>query len=490
MRTGTTLVGAELNCVRNVDCEARLEGSVCQTGRCVSPYYNKGCFAQKGLNQYHRVCHSEDPPEAVTQGLCRKPDPGLEYAEVRIFTQNWESVFMEAWILQIVLSEVLGVPTTIETGDPNVNLDFFAQGGDWGYGTSNDWEALRRAATNGDCRKVPRFDDEGKYQSCAHVIPEVWINHMKKVQRLNSEGIVEPPLGLGVVGQQSWFIPKFTGQRDPSLLTYLGLQGNRRKLAETFKRPTTWGEYCSLVSVTRCQSPDGVAERAPATDDERNRLHVPGLYIGHFRETEENDCQKWPQNCTGHIADFPCGWLSNIEQQTHHLDIALKSSGPDVGAGGWSYSSLLEMWAAANATKSDIMMQWWSPDTLYQKYLNTEAEMQIVTLPPPTQKCVQARIELEDRCNEDSVVRVGNPDGACMVGFHLSRKRPGNGCSLILLECYRSPPIRCKKWFRKACTRLQTILTRLNDHRHTKVSRLSQSVVYNLGNSLIYGRSV
>ena len=174
------------------------------------------------------------------------------------------------------------------------------------------------------------------------------------------------------------------------------------------------------VSPTRCQTPDGIAERAPLSDTERNRLHAPGLYLGHFRATEENDCDRWPQNCTGHIADFPCGWLSNMEQQTTHLDIALRSSGSDGGARGWTYSQLLEMWAAANATKSDIMMQWWTPDTLYQKYLGTEAEMQVVTLPPPTQKCVQARIQIEDRCNEDPIVRAGDPDGACMVR-HTSR---------------------------------------------------------------------
>ena len=118
-----------------------------------------------------------------------------------------------------------------------------------------------------------------------------------------------------------------------------------------------------------------------------------------------------------HTSFFPNtgGWLSNIEQQATHLGIALRSSGPDPGARGWSYSQLLEMWAAANATKSDIMMQWWSPDTLYQKYLGTDAEMQVVTLPPPTQKCVQARIELDARCDEDPAVRAGAPNGACMV---------------------------------------------------------------------------
>lgn len=82
---------------------------------------------------------------------------------------------MEAWILQIVLSEILRVPVTIETGDDRVNLDFYAPHADLGYGTSNDWDALRRGAAGGDCRDRPRYDAVGKYQPCAHVLTEVWV---------------------------------------------------------------------------------------------------------------------------------------------------------------------------------------------------------------------------------------------------------------------------------------------------------------------------
>jgi hypothetical protein len=84
----------------------------------------------------------------------------------------------------------------------------------------------------------------------------------------------------------------------------MGLQGEsrRQKLADMFLRPTTWQDYCSEVSNTSCAQPDNVAQRAP-DDTEFRRYHVEGLYSGHFRKTDENNCTKWPTNCTGHIVE-------------------------------------------------------------------------------------------------------------------------------------------------------------------------------------------
>lgn len=83
-----SLVQAELRCIRDADCQARLEGSVCQTSVCVSPFHiGGGCFAHKGIDTFRRVCHSEDPPDAAAKGYCRPPDEGLDYVEIRIQTQ-------------------------------------------------------------------------------------------------------------------------------------------------------------------------------------------------------------------------------------------------------------------------------------------------------------------------------------------------------------------------------------------------------------------
>jgi 7 transmembrane sweet-taste receptor of 3 GCPR len=218
-----------------------------------------------------------------------------------------------------------------------------------------------------------------------------------------------------VLADESWFVTKFTADQDPALVSYIGLQGdaNRRKLAETFLRPTTWQEYCTLVSSDHCTTPDYVTQRAPTDETENIRMFVPGLYTGHFRATDANDCDLYPSNCTGHIADYPCGWTSYVEAQTYHLNIALSKGSGDVTAPGYEYQQLLDMWRAANATRSNLMMNWWTPHQLYTEFLGTEAAFQKVLMPPPTQQCINARIQLGDRCSPSLQTRVGDPTGSC-----------------------------------------------------------------------------
>jgi len=124
-------------------------------------------------------------------------------------------------------------------------------------------------------------------------------------------------------------VTKSSIQRDPSLDYYTGYQDitedtntfntfdighdgdddvqrnkNRQKLAKRFKRPTTWRDYCTLVSTNNCSIPDEIVDRAPAEDGSENgRYFVEGSYTGHFRATDKNNCTK-TKNCTGHFMDF------------------------------------------------------------------------------------------------------------------------------------------------------------------------------------------
>ena len=229
------------------------------------------------------------------------------------------------------------------------------------------------------------------------------------------EGVVEPPQSLGTLGLESWFITKFSVKNDPTLISYLGLMGeeNRVKLAETFLRPTSWQDYCEMISTNNCTTPDDVAQRSPETIEENEQFYSEGIYTGHFRATDDNNCTANPTNCTGHVADFPCGWNSYMLPQIHYLDIALKSTGPEGPAGGYPYERLVEMWKAANATKSNLMMQYWSPEPLYQEFLGTDAEFISVTLPTRTQECLNTRRPLDDMCSEDEAIRLGEPEGIC-----------------------------------------------------------------------------
>jgi hypothetical protein len=153
-----------------------------------------GCLYQKKKDWTKlRVCGSDDPPEAAQLGYCRDDDP-LDYMELRIHSQNWESVFFETWILQIVLSEILNVPTSVETSSPNAKVGFYDAVSSFEYGSSDDWICLERGVEVGDCRVVDNSNvkEDDDYQSCCHFIPEVWggeINTYKEQERL---GRIEP----------------------------------------------------------------------------------------------------------------------------------------------------------------------------------------------------------------------------------------------------------------------------------------------------------
>jgi hypothetical protein len=154
------------------------------------------------------------------------------------------------------------------------------------------------------------------------------------------------------------------------------------------------------------------ATRAPQNQVEAERMFVEGIYTGHFRKTKENDCDLHPTTCTGHLVDFPCTWVNYIIPQTHYLKIALESHG-NLTNGKYSPSQVHEIWAAANATKSNVAAVWFTPDILYQKYVNTDAAFQSIILPPPSQDCNDARISAQDRCSEHYQDQIGDILGAC-----------------------------------------------------------------------------
>mmetsp|Transcript_9803 Transcript_9803/g.21246 ORF Transcript_9803/g.21246 Transcript_9803/m.21246 type:complete len:1284 (+) Transcript_9803:172-4023(+) len=439
-----SLVQAQIPCVSSLDCDValRLRGSECLEGVCSNPFHHGGCLHallprddddNHNHKNYIRTCHSGDPPEALERGDCR-PSP-LGYQEVRILALGWESSFLGAWILQILLSELLQVPVSIETGDPSLSDDFYDAASRLDYAWVDVQPALQRASDRGDCRSSTNMDhdDDGNHHNnnnvetkendnsyipCAHVSPEVWEADLPLYRLLVDSGAVEPPTGLGALVEQGTYVPLFVLERHPALGTYVGLRGekHRHKLAELFPTPTRWFDYCTAVSDTNCTQPDDVAQRAPATTDEEESYFVAdGLYNGYFRHLPEQNCTTHPTTCYGHFVDYPCSWASHVRQYTHWLNISLKSTGPDP-AGGYSYMQLVQIWDAANATKTPVIMEWASSELNYQTYLGTDAEFTPVTLPPPTQECIDSRSEYRNRCepDPDGMDHVGSsPLGAC-----------------------------------------------------------------------------
>ena len=134
--------------------------------------YDEGSLYSYGLQDIQRTCNSEDTDTTK----CSSND--LNYMEIRIHTGDWESITYESWIIQILLSEILHVPTTIDAGLGNVeSLNFFHREGEYGYGRYTIYDSLSTAyhSENGDCISIIQSEKQRNPNvTCAHVIPESW----------------------------------------------------------------------------------------------------------------------------------------------------------------------------------------------------------------------------------------------------------------------------------------------------------------------------
>jgi hypothetical protein len=429
---------AALACNSNAFCEERLRpGSVCldESKTCSNPY-QRGCLATRlpdDVRFQNRVCNSNDNNTTVgvadgndqdaTPGLCQQPDYFV-YDEIRIHNGNWESSIFLSWIMQIVLMEIVHVPVTIGLGPDTSAGSFYNERNTLEYSTTAyPFEAIKEATRVGDCRQSS--------SECTHVLPEVWNGQIAEWTKALDTGDIDPVEGNGQVGKGSWYVPYFTATRDNSLVNFYGLRGeyNRHKLADAFRRPTTWKEYCEDVSLTNCTTlrnvnslADVVAFRYPTPDEESLYYAGPGNYLGHFRLTDANNCTLNPTTCAGHIIGPPCSWSTNVDSQLYWNGITLIPDGPVQPNGGYDYGQMLQIWRAANATQSDVMFWWWRPDALIEEFHGTNAQFQQVLLPEATDTCSRARVDTEARCSLDIMERRGSPEGACDQEAHALQK--------------------------------------------------------------------
>lgn len=355
-----------------------------------------------------RACNSDDDDD-TDQKFCTIPQFD-HYPEIRIHNGNWESPMFMAWVLQIVLMELVQVPATVglSTSDTHMSSFYNPQNLMVYSDVAYPYEALETGHYASACYTTN--------EPCIHVMPEVWDTTSSQIVSMLDRGIIDTPGPTGLLGQSGPHIPTFTAEQHPGLAIWLGLAGeeNRAFLAETFQRPTTWLEYCTQVSPSNCLEADATAARAPMDAEEEDLYFMDGLYTGHFRYTEKNNCTLHPTTCTGAIFGPTCETASNLESQLYWNDIVgLEMDGPIEPNGGYTNSQLGQLWHAANATKSHIIMYWHTPDSLPIQYLGTPFELQMVSFPLATTECLLNRVPDELRCSDDQQDRIGDPQGAC-----------------------------------------------------------------------------
>lgn len=439
----------QTDCVTDVDCKIGFgqENSRClPSGMCSNPY-EFGCLRVKRpeeFGQRRRHCNSDDEyhtqaAKAAKQGLdledyedeqCEISPMG--YPEIRIHNQNWEVAVFFSWIFQIFLSEELNVPTTVglTKGEETAVSSFYSPDATVlpMSAVTYGWDGISKAnEVNSNCLATE--------EQCAHMIPDVWLSQRYKWEAEFKRGQVDNVDGNGQVGGVYWYIPTFTMRRYPAFLSHLGLRDNMALLASVFKRPTTWRDYCEEVSTTNCTEPDDFASEYPPTEEQGLKYFHAPEYIGHFRATKENDCtasassplfdnstagEEWA--CTGHIINAGCFWATFVEAQTFWNNIALKSSGRDSVSGGYTSADMADVWYAANATKSDVIIWWYEPSTLVEAFRDSEFAFNRITLPPATVECRDIRVKGDDLCDEDIAIRRGPKEGSCGESAHVTKK--------------------------------------------------------------------
>jgi len=397
----TVVEAAAQQCNTTSDCDFLFQkkGLVCDSdGLCSNPFVG-GCLRQK-LGETavptKRACNSHD--NNTNNNDCETSE--FDYMEIRIAPGNWESAMIYGWIIQIFLSEMLQVPVSIETSGGE-ELNFYDPNNGFGFPKiGNNFEGIDKANDVVDCRRVT---PDGT--NCAHVLPEFWSQLNQDV----FDGYEFDSAGNGMVGYLSWYIPSYVVQRDPTLASHYGYK-NRTKLAETFQRPTTWGDYCAIVSDNNCTNiEDAFATRAPVTEDEKNSYFDSlDTYKGFFRKTDKGDCSGDKNaTCTGHFLDYPCTWNAYTNQQLYWNGIPLESEI------SYSYGELMQIYQAAEATKSAIILLWWYPDSNIEQYDFWE-----VKLTGTTRECVNNRAmppEGKSRCDMNHTANelIGNQVGSC-----------------------------------------------------------------------------
>jgi len=395
----------------------------------VNPYA-KGCLYSRLSHEENskwkepRVCNSDDARNENKDCIISE----LEelYPEIRIYQGSWDTSMIMAWLYQILLMEVARVPATVGlttrgTPESSFYASSFGRGLPFSKSTLYPYEALKIGNQVYDCSSEP-------YEECANIFPEVWPGQRNNPEYLQlvEDHVVEPSSENGVIGRVGLYMPFKTLKAYPQFASWVGLQGNmsRRLLASIFKRPTTWGDYCQQVSPSKCSSnesaafwegdPMVAAARYPEAD-EFNLYIKEGVYRGHFRYTEENNCTAHPDNCTGHVVFPPCDFASShLEQQLYWNDIVgLASSGPFPPSNSYDRESMLQIWRAAYSTGNHLLMAHNEPELYSVAFMHSEYAFYKIQFPTPSRECSSHRVRPQDKCSEDRMVRVGSEKGAC-----------------------------------------------------------------------------
>jgi hypothetical protein len=126
-------------------------------------------------------------------------------------------------------------------------------------------------------------------------------------------------------------------------------------------------------------------------------------------------CTGIPDTCTGHVTLAPCQYSVKTEAQLYWNNIdGLSSDGPLQPSNNYEPASLEQIWRAANATRSHVLIDAAQPsDVITIEFAQTDFEFQMVIMPSPSTECFANRVGTAAKCSENKMHRVGKKEGSC-----------------------------------------------------------------------------
>jgi hypothetical protein len=404
----TTASSAGVPCTTTEYCTTQSPLSQCVEGFCTNPFQDSCLLSTSStVSTYKkRVCSSLD------QGSTDHCEPNIfAYQEVRLFPGNWESAMFTAWVAQIYLSEILRVPVTIETASPDTNTDFYHPSNTFAYPSSGySWESLKNAAaaSNGVCPQS-KASSTKNYKPCAHAMLEVWPSgNTNQLNTMIKEGYGEVSGSIGGYGTISWYTFERVIALDPTLKSYHGFS-NRIKIANLYKRPVSWYDYCITHAYGTCDSSDSFVTSKPSSKEEGSIYYKAGGYKGFFKG---DNCTKNPTTCTGYAVNAPCDWSTFMDAQIRWSlpsgePMALKTAGP-LEDGGYSYGQMLQIYEAAGLQNENILIWWWEPTPDLEKWrVDAKWKLTPIVLPDYNKDCVAKRPTHAEKCSATQAERQG-----------------------------------------------------------------------------------
>lgn len=206
------------------------------------------------------------------------------------------------WYAQIIISEVMQIPVTIDAGTKAKNCEYYDPGASFAYSAGGYAiqkgipEASKRSAAGKSCT----YADGEEWQSCAHAQLEVWSGMWPTVTKLEAENKVERNGGVGMVGEFGWWVSAWLLNQHPEMASFYGLRDST-KTRKFFKKPLQWKEYCESISPSNCTlANDPQASFYPPAGSETKyftNVNTTKGFKGFFLEDD-----------IGHIIQAPCDW--------------------------------------------------------------------------------------------------------------------------------------------------------------------------------------